>query len=141
MKSFLLLLLSVVACRAGDLPNPALTPGFINPAVTDPCTTLWGHDARHVTDKMKRQVFSSYGIPWSDHSLYEVDHLISRELGGADDVRNLWPQHWASPWGAHEKDRLENRLHKLVCTGQMSLAKAQNAIGTDWIAEYKRQFP
>jgi 5-methylcytosine-specific restriction endonuclease McrA len=42
----------------------------------------------------------------------EVDHLISRELGGADATDNLWPQPYTQHPGAHEKDRLENQLHK-----------------------------
>jgi hypothetical protein len=36
------------------------------------------------------------------------------------------------------KDRLEDRLHALVCAGKMSLEEAQHAIGDDWIAAYQR---
>jgi len=31
------------------------------------------------------------------------------------------------------KDRLEQRLHQLVCAGQLDLATAQHDIATDWI--------
>ena len=34
-----------------------------------------------------------YGIRGSHHgSAYEVDHLISLELGGSNEVANLWPE-------------------------------------------------
>lgn len=121
-----------------DRPDPRLTPGVINPAITDVCAIKWGRDVRHVSARMKKEVFARYGIAWERHAEFEVDHLISRELGGADDVRNLFPQHWAAPWGAHQKDRLENRLHALVCAQTITLREAQTAISADWIAAYKK---
>jgi hypothetical protein len=36
------------------------------------------------------------------------------------------------------KDRLEDRLHELVCAGRLSLPEAQKAIATDWIVAYRR---
>jgi hypothetical protein len=36
------------------------------------------------------------------------------------------------------KDRLENRLHQMVCAGELDLTTAQQAIASDWIAAYKR---
>lgn len=122
-----------------NLPTLALTPGLTRPLSTHAvCTVKWGRDVRHVTLAMKKQVFAAYGIPWSEHAKYEVDHLISRELAGADDVRNLWPQSWKGEWNAHMKDRLENRLHVLVCSGQMTLGAAQDAIKTDWTTAFAR---
>ena len=106
------------------LPNPALTPGVVRQITRDEiCATRWGKDSRHVTLAMRRQVFAQYHVSWDDRRKYEVDHLIPRELGGADDVRNLWPQIWAE---AHVKDKVENVLHKGVCVGVMSLESAQD---------------
>jgi hypothetical protein len=62
---------------------------------------------------------------------------VSLELGGANDIANLWPQPYGGPWGAEAKDRLENRLHRLVCSGELDLAAAQHEIATDWIAAYR----
>ncbi|MFL5864785.1 MAG: hypothetical protein ACJ780_29160 [Solirubrobacteraceae bacterium] len=63
---------------------------------------------------------------------YEYDHLVSLELGGAvNDPRNLWPEPSASP---NPKDRVENALHGMVCDNEMTLAKAQHLIATDWIS-------
>jgi hypothetical protein len=67
------------------------------------------------------------------------DHLVSLELGG--DPRNpdnLWPEPWFGPWNAHVKDRLDNRLHQMVCAGEIPLREAQQAIATDWVAAYRK---
>jgi hypothetical protein len=67
--------------------------------------------------------------------------LISLELGGSNSIKNLWPQSYRTkPWNARVKDRLENRLHELVCSGQLDLATAQRDIATDWISTYKKYF-
>ena len=58
------------------------------------------------------------------------------ELGGADDVRNLWAEPYTPTPGAHEKDRVENYLREQVCAGNISLPDAQREITTDWFAVY-----
>jgi hypothetical protein len=66
---------------------------------------------------------------------YEVGHLISLVLGGSNDIANLWPGSYRiEPWNAHLKDKLEDRLHALVCAAKMSLPDAQKAIAGDWIS-------
>ena len=71
---------------------------------------------------------------------YELDHLISLELGGhPSDVRNLWPEAYGrSQWDAARKDQVENKLHALVCAGTVSLADAQHMEATDWKAAWSR---
>jgi hypothetical protein len=143
MKKLALVLLfaSVAANAAGPLvPNKALTPGAINPAATKAVICVNGYTSqpgvRNVTEAMKKQVFASYGIdPKSDK--YEIDHLISLELGGANDTHNLWPQSYTTtPLNAHVKDALENKLHALVCTGKADLATVQKDVSADWTAAY-----
>jgi hypothetical protein len=98
---------------------------------------------------MKRQVFEMYGYSGYDdpHCVpagkrtCEIDHLISRELGGADVVENLWPQAYGtSPWNAVLKDKLENRLHKEMCANKISLAKARSMLVNDWRKAYKQYY-
>jgi hypothetical protein len=43
-------------------------------------------------------------------------------------------------WNAHVKDQLEDRLHEMVCRGDVDLATAQRDISTDWIAAYRKYF-
>lgn len=72
---------------------------------------------------------------------YELDALITPELGGTTAPENLWPQRYASPmWNARIKDQLERLLPELVCSQRLELAEAQREIATDWIAAYKRYF-
>jgi len=72
-------------------------------------------------------------------SFPKVDHLISRELGGADAEDNLWPQPYTQHPGAHEKDWLENELHKGVCAGKITLKDAQDEIKGDWYKAYLKR--
>lgn len=148
----LALLGSTAGARDLTLPDPSLTHGKIRSGLsrTTICKTKWGKDARHVTGAMKQQVFANYGLSGNDdpacvadaHGRHcEIDHLISRELGGADDVSNLWPEPYGTqPWNAARKDRVENRLHKEVCAGTISLKKARHEIKTDWRVPYRRYF-
>ena len=69
---------------------------------------------------------------------HEIDHLISLELGGSNAILNLWPEPYAGRWGARTKDVLENRMHSLVCSGQLSLAAAQHQEAANWVAAYRR---
>ena len=120
-------------------PNPQVTPGLTrNLTVEQICTTKWGQDRRHVTTAMKEDVARAYGVDRADWSEYEFDHLVSRELGGADDTLNLWPQPLKGACTAHEKDVLENKLHRMVCAGSISLPTAQYELAHDWVAAYNQ---
>lgn len=125
-------------------PDPTLTPGAIRPlSLKVVCETRWGLDQRMVSGKMKRQVMLRYGIPWADRASVEIDHLIPRELAGADVVINLSPEPWSiivdgRQMGAHQKDRAENATHKAVCDGRILLADAQRGMASDWTVLYRR---
>jgi hypothetical protein len=87
-----------------------------------------------ITAKEKLASMAAYGDSGSP-SDFEYDHLVSLELGGAaNDPRNLWPEPGGSP---NPKDSVENALHRLVCSGQMPLARAQKIIATGWIPYYR----
>ena len=69
----------------------------------------------------------------------EVDHLISLEIGGADDPRNLWPRPYdGASLNARVKDRLESRLHAEVCAGNVALEDAQREIAADWVQAFRK---
>ena len=130
-----------------DLPDAAMTPGVARPGVTaaDLCPVAHTPSLRNVSQAEKMQVYREYGMA-APHTGYcavdqgcEVDHLISLEIGGANDVANLWPQRYSGTvWNAHVKDKLENKLHALVCAGAVTLADAQSQISRDWIAAYRK---
>jgi hypothetical protein len=86
----------------------------------------------------QEQLLVTYGLNFTPQQT-ELDHLIPLELGGNPiDVRNLFPEPYLPTPGAREKDTLENKLHSLVCAGQIDLGTAQTAIASDWLAAYRR---
>jgi hypothetical protein len=93
---------------------------------------------RNVPIAVKRQVYASYGIRTHEPGEYEIDHLVSLELGGSNSTRNLWPQSYrTSPWNARVKDALENELHRRVCAGTLDLTTAQRIIAQNWVMGYR----
>ncbi len=122
------------------VPSQTLTPGAVRNVVkAEVCSA--NVQAFVVPVALQRRVFEEYGIRNAAPNAYEVDYLITPELGGAADIRNLWPQPYSSTvWNARVKDQLEDRLHQMVCDGQLDLATAQHDIATDWIAAYKKYF-
>ncbi len=121
------------------LPDPACTPGAIFPAATKNkiCVPGYSGETRDVTESEKNQVYNEYGIKTHKTGEYEVDHLISLELGGSNDISNLWPEPAEPRPGFHEKDKVENYLHEQVCSGAISLTDAQYQIAHDWMAVYR----
>lgn len=119
--------------------NMLLTPGALNPAVSQAtiqstiCVTGYTAAVRNVTSATKSQVFAEYGITNPPSGAYEIDHLISLELGGSNDIRNLWPEPYTGADNAHDKDVWENKLHTQVCAGTITLAVAQDEIVHWWV--------
>jgi hypothetical protein len=118
----------------GALPDAACTPGSILTADGRiVCVRGYARSVRDVAYSEKRAVYRSYGIGFHRPRTYEVDHLVPLELGGANDPANLWPEAARPKPGYHEKDRLENFLHDLVCSGRLALRAAQREIARDWV--------
>ncbi len=123
------------------LPLASLTPGTTwNLTVEELCAPA-GHGQRQVSDAIRVEVLRGYRMERVPVDAYELDYLITPELGGAPTVQNLWPQRYASrTWNAHVKDQLERLLPSLVCDGAISLQTAQRDIAVDWIAAYRKYF-
>jgi hypothetical protein len=131
------------ASDAGPLlPESRLTPGATRPISTSQACTPGPSDQMATIPLAVRQaVFHEYGMDGSPARAYEVDHLITPELGGTDDIRNLWPEPYATTeWNAKVKDELEDRLRQLVCEGKLDLPTAQRDIASNWIAAYQKYF-
>lgn len=131
------------------VPDPTVTPGAVNPAVTQTniaktiCVPGWTKTIRpraSYTNRLKvRQLASGPYMSAAAPRDFEEDHLVSLEIGGhPTDERNLWPQHWAAPMGARQKDQLENYLHRAVCAKTMTLRRAQAAMSSDWTVAYRK---
>ena len=136
-------------CVARDgLPDPACTPGVADPRVTQGnlaatiCKSGYSTSVRpstSVTRPIKEAQMAAYGYADAPAN-YELDHLISLELGGhPSDVKNLWPEAYGrGEWDAARKDQIENKLHDLVCAGSVLLAEAQRMEATDWRAAWTK---
>jgi hypothetical protein len=123
----------------GDpLNDLRVTPGVtFHVAVATICRSGYATSVRDVPESEKNTVYAEYGITHHTTNQYEVDHLISLELGGSNAIGNLWPELNNHPKGyLNSKDILENRLHVLVCDGKVGLASAQKAIAANWVSAY-----
>jgi hypothetical protein len=138
---------------AAPLPDSKVTPGVADPdAVAD--VTKKPHMISQVErnicaddfrtepirstivdfEGLKKKVCAEYGLTVCDEST-EGDHLISLENGGCKDcLANLWPEPVDTNGvvGYHTKDIVENRVHKLICAGTITLEQGQRGLATDW---------
>jgi hypothetical protein len=123
-----------------SIPNTSLTPGAAVLTSRQAVCSQTSEKNKAVSEAIRRKVFEEYGISGAEPKAYEVDYLITPALGGADDIRNLWPHSYATVWNAHVKDELEDRLRDLVCSGGLDLSEAQHEIAANWIAAYQKYF-
>jgi hypothetical protein len=70
-------------------------------------------------------------------SSLEIDHIVALELGGSNNIANLFAETADAAPGYKAKDRLENRLRDMVCAGQIGLRTAQRQIAANWQSLYK----
>ena len=132
------------------LPDPACTPGVVDPEVTQAsiattiCRAGWTATVRPpvgVTEPEKAASALAYGYT-GPFSTAEYDHLVPLELGGdPNDPANLWVEPNDRPGATstfNGKDALEATLHDLVCSGSLTLATARQAIASDWVAAARR---
>jgi hypothetical protein len=131
-----------LAVAAGPLPNSRLTPGAIRYiARKEVCSLSAQDEGRRIPVGLAMEVFRQYKIEKPRGGEYEVDFLISPSLGGAEDIRNLWPQPYhEGVWNSRVKDALEDHLRQMVCDGRLDLASAQWEIANNWIAAYRKYF-
>jgi len=131
-------------CTLGALPDRRCSPGAYYSKLTSQvvCSASFRTSSvRNVPESEKHQVEIEYGLgPRPYGSTVEIDHIVSLELGGSNDIANLYPERADAHPGFHVKDALENKLHTLVCMGRMPLRTAQQQIAANWEALYKELF-
>jgi hypothetical protein len=129
-------------CRVGALPDRRCSPGAYASGLTKGviCSQSFRTSAyRHVPLAEKHAVELEYGLPAKSYgSSLEIDHIVSLELGGSNDIANLYPERADAQPGYHVKDRLENKLHKLVCANLLDLTRARRAIASNWVHLYTK---
>jgi hypothetical protein len=128
-------------CKLGANPDRRCSPGAYYTKLTKDviCPTAHTEKYRWVADSVKRAVEIEYGMdPTKKYgTTLEIDHIVSLELGGSNDIANLYPEKADAHPGYHAKDKLEHKLHKLVCDGVRDLNVVQVQIAKDWQTLYK----
>jgi len=131
-------------CTLVALPDRQCSPGGYYKKLTKAVICSAGFrtsDYRHVPTAEKHQVEQEYGLAAKSYgSTLEIDHIVSLELGGSNDPANLFPEEANAHPGYHVKDKLENKLHQLVCAGTLNLRRTQRQIATNWISLYTKVF-
>ena len=123
-------------------------PGAFNPAVTQAniadtiCKPGWTKTVRppvEYTDGLKKKLLGK-NYSKANMAAFELDHAVPLETAGnPTSTDNLWLQKWTGPMNAHQKDRLENEMHRLVCSGKVTLKQAQDCfMNCGWVACYKQ---
>ncbi len=134
-------------CTLGPDPDPDCAPGAyakkLTKAVICAGKGVFTTDYyRYVPDSEKRDVEVEYGMDTTKKygKSLEIDHIISLELGGSNDIANLFPEGKYAHPGYKAKDALETRLAHLVCDGKLDLRTVQRQIATDWRGLYTEVF-
>lgn len=144
-----ILLLAISTLAFAQVLPPKATPGALNAQVTQAnlketaCASGWTATVRppaSYTTKLKKEQMGALALIGTAKD-FEEDHRVPLELGGnPTDPANLWPQPWARPYGAHEKDQLENAVKRDLCKGTLTLEQARNIFLGDFWKEYKKRF-
>ena len=131
-------------CKLSPNPDPRCSPGALSSKLTKAVLCSSGFrtsSVRNVPQSEKFAVEREYGMrPGLYGATLEIDHIVSLEIGGSNDIANLFPEKAKPSPGYPVKDKLENRLHAMVCANEMTLRAAQHQIAADWQALYKKVF-
>jgi hypothetical protein len=138
-----------LAANGMKLPDPACTPGAINPTLTLEVLTNPAFRTGMVRDKItnekaKEIVYVWYGVAKPKNNagpnqICELDHNLDIGAGGADTLDNIWPQCGDPnvPIGEREfktKDRFAE--HSLIATikhgAAGDLLELQKRMAADW---------
>lgn len=143
---FMIFLLITTNVSADNVElNRELTPGTLNPNVSQdnlnqtvcvPGYTSKIRPPSNYTNKLKIQQIKQYGYSDVNPKHYQEDHLIPLSISGNPiDPHNLWPE---SLDKAKQKDVIEHAVHKLLCSGKITLKQAQHVFLNDWTVEYPK---
>lgn len=140
MKTVLALILLIPTLALAEVPAEVRNPDVSQETIAATiCNRVKVHGKNYVraarpstsyTNGIKLKLMLDQDIDVTRAGEFELDHKLPIELGGHPrNPANLWLQAWD---GAHAKDKLENRLHRMVCAGKIPIDAAQACIWDDW---------
>lgn len=122
-----------------EMLNPDITQANIHDTICRKGFTKTIRPAVVYTNGVKFKLMREAGIPETDADKYELDHIVPLAVGGHPrKLVNLMLQPYEGKLGARQKDRLELKLHDLVCSSGLALASAQQEIGNNWVSAYRK---
>jgi hypothetical protein len=151
MRNYITILGLAIAASCGLEAQPALSfpvgsglPDYIRTQdVRDICGGEKTSEIRHVSEKLKHLIYERDLVPGGNHTGRcdgpggcEVDHRIALEVGGSNSESNLIVQPYFGACNAHDKDKLENRLHRLICERVVTPEYAQDILYNNWESGY-----
>jgi hypothetical protein len=120
--------------------NPDITQDNINENICIPNWTSTVRPNTTYTNKLKLKQLTEFNFVDKDPKNYEEDHIISISLAGSvDSPDNLIPQSYIGKCNARIKDKIEVKLHRLICSRKITLQQAQTEISQDWVASYNKR--
>jgi len=135
----LLFLAAAAAYADHGALNPVVRQETIDKTICVPGYAKGVSPATSYTNGVKQMLFQRAHMNPALAQTYELDHIIPLSLGGHPrKLDNLALQVWEGENGANKKDKLEDKLQCLVCSGQVALAEAQREIVEDWQAAYHK---
>ena len=131
-------------CKLSPNPDRRCSPGAYYSKLTKQALCAPGFRTSAIPDvpqSAKFAVEAEYGMkPALYGRAMEIDRIVSLEIGGSNHIANLFPEKATPSPGYPVKDKLERKLHLLVCSGAMTLRAAQRGIAANWQALYTRVF-
>ena len=125
-----------------EVLNPDVKQDTIDQTICTPGYTKSVRPATSYTNGVKAKLMREQGIDQARMHDFELDHIIPLEIGGHPrNIHNLQLQPWEGDDGAKAKDKLEHRLHRMVCRRRITLSDAQACIWSNWkvcAAKYQR---
>jgi hypothetical protein len=153
MKPLLLsiaLMAPALVAAQSPIPDHERTPGAINPAVTQDnlretvCAPGWIDGVAlppAALEKLKTRQIEQLHLKGPANNYHE-DYLVPLCAGGhPSDPRNLWPQRVEGDWNYKVKDQLETAVCKALCSGDVTLERAQSMfLDPDWTEVFLRVY-
>jgi hypothetical protein len=127
-----------LGCTLGVEPDRRCSPGAYYSRATKAVLCSPGfHPStlQHVTAAATRTVNAEYGLTGSSRAALKIDHIVPLELGGSNNVANLYPQR---PSANRLKKTLDSALRGRVCQGLISLAAARQQVAANWELLYTK---
>ena len=118
----------VISIAGGRFPDKKKTPGNVDPCITLMWVCNKFTDSTLPSFKNVIQAYKNYSIDIQDKR-YSLDHLVPLNLGGTNDVSNLWPMNNID---FLVKKKIEENIFYCVCNGFIGLKEAQYILCNDW---------